>query len=126
VAVGDRTHKIVWSRSGGRCALCRRLLVVDETPVSAASEVGEDAHLVAHSQGGPRYTPLSDNAVDDIDNLVLLCRVDHKRIDDQVEEFPQQRLREIRTRHEQWVAGSLSLADNINEATKHDHADVLQ
>lgn len=81
---------------------------------------------MAHSQGGPRYTPLSDNAVDDIDNLVLLCRVDHKRIDDQVEEFPQQRLREIRTRHEQWVAGSLSLADNINEATKHDHADVLQ
>lgn len=126
VAVSDRTRKILWSRSGGRCALCRKSLVVDETPVSVASVVGEEAHLVAQSPGGPRYTPLPDNAVDDIDNLVLLCRVDHKRIDDQVEEFPCHCLREMRTRHEQWVKGLLDLADNPGEATKRDQPDALQ
>jgi len=126
VAVSDRTRKILWSRSGGRCVLCRKSLVVDETPVSVASVVGEEAHLVAQSPGGPRYTPLPDNAVDDIDNLVLLCRVDHKRIDDQVEEFPCHCLREMRTRHEQWVKGLLDLADNPGEATKRDQPDALQ
>lgn len=69
---------------------------------------------------------MPDNAVDDIDNLVLLCRVDHKRIDDQVEEFPCHCLREMRTRHEQWVKGLLDLADNPGEATKRDQPDALQ
>lgn len=125
VAVSDRTRKILWSRSGGRCARCHDLLVLDETPVSAASVVGEEAHLVARSPGGPRYAPLPDNEVDDIDNLVLLCRVDHKRIDDQVEEFPLERVREIRTRHEQWVAGSLNLTDDPGMAITHDQCEKL-
>jgi hypothetical protein len=41
--------------------------------------------------------------VDGYDNLILLCRKDHKRLDDQVEHFTAERLAAIKVGHEAWV-----------------------
>jgi hypothetical protein len=41
------------------------------------------------------------------DNLILLCGSDHKRVDDQPNEFSSARLHTIKAEHERWVAGRL-------------------
>jgi hypothetical protein len=75
-------------------------LVEDETGASEASVVGEEAHIIARSPGGPRYVPLAADQVDHISNLVLLCRIHHKQVDDQVQDFPVGALRFIKAQHE--------------------------
>jgi len=75
-------------------------LVEDETDASEASVVGEEAHIIARSPGGPRYIPLAADQVDHISNLVLLCRIHHKQVDDQVQDFPVDALRFIKSQHE--------------------------
>lgn len=100
MAITDRTRRLLWGRSAARCALCRRHLVEDETDASEASVVGEEAHIIARSRGGPRYVALSAYQVDHISNLVLLCRIHHKQVDDQVEDFPVEALQFIKAQHE--------------------------
>lgn len=119
MAISDKTRRILWARSGNRCALCRRRLVEDGTGLSSESVVGEEAHIIARSPGGPRYEPLPGNGKDELDNLLLLCRVHHKQVDDQVEEFPVRKLRQIKDRHERWVSETLDAAhgDEDIEAT---------
>jgi hypothetical protein len=46
-----------------------------------------------------------DHGVDSYENLILLCRDDHKVVDDQPSEFPVQRLREMKKDHEVWAEG---------------------
>lgn len=100
MAITDRTRRLLWGRSAARCALCRRHLVEDETRASEASVVGEEAHIIARSPGGPRYVPLTADQVDHISNLVLLCRIHHKQVDDQVQDFTVDALRFIKAQHE--------------------------
>ncbi len=100
MVITDRTRRLLWGRSAARCALCRRHLVEDETGASEASVVGEEAHIIARSPGGPRYVPLTADQVDHISNLVLLCRIHHKQVDDQVQDFPVEDLRLIKGQHE--------------------------
>lgn len=100
MAITDRTRRLLWGRSAARCSLCRRHLVEDETGASEASIVGEEAHIIARSPGGPRYFPLTADQVDHISNLVLLCRIHHKQVDDQVRDFPVEALRFIKAQHE--------------------------
>src|SRR5689334_22885101 len=94
----DRTRKILWARAGGRCSICRRLLVTDATGPDGPSVHGEEAHIVAKSAGGPRACCLSD--IDAYDNLILLCSQHHKQIDDQHTYFTVDRLRQIKQSHE--------------------------
>jgi len=100
MTITDRTRRMLWGRSAARCALCRRHLVEDETDSSEASVIGEEAHIIARSPGGPRYAPLPAEKVDHISNLVLLCRIHHKQVDDQVQDFPVETLRFIKAQHE--------------------------
>jgi hypothetical protein len=41
---------------------------------------------------------------DSYDNLILLCRKHHKQVDDQVLHFTEERLKEIKCKHEAWTA----------------------
>jgi hypothetical protein len=45
--------------------------------------------------------------IDAYENLILLCKVDHKVVDDQPGEYTKQRLHEIQVRHEEWVMQTL-------------------
>src|SRR5205085_1467643 len=47
VAISDKTRKLLWGRSGNRCAICRRTLSVDGTVVDAEAVVGEECHIVS-------------------------------------------------------------------------------
>ncbi|HWP60610.1 MAG TPA: hypothetical protein VNL14_22135 [Candidatus Acidoferrales bacterium] len=55
MAITDKTRKILWGRSGNRCAMCRRELVVEATPTDDESVVGDECHIVSGKGQGPRY-----------------------------------------------------------------------
>lgn len=83
--ISDKTRKILWGRSGNRCAFCRTCLVAEKTELDRESVVGDECHIHSPSPNGPRHEPtLSVEDFDTIDNLLLLCRVHHKMVDDQV------------------------------------------
>lgn len=71
MTVEARDRKILWARSHNACAICRQPLVLNATETDRESVVGDEAHIVAQSSGGPRagLIPVSD--LDKYDNLIL-------------------------------------------------------
>lgn len=109
MAISDKSRKILWGRSGNRCAICRHELVIDATALDSDSVVGEECHIVSGKGQGPRYDPsFPIERIDEPENLILLCRVHHKMADDQCETYTAHLLQSLKTNHEAWVASTLS------------------
>ncbi len=108
MAISDHDRKILWGRSGSRCALCRTPLVAAKTTTDPEAIVGDECHIVARARRGPRAGDLPEGQNDAYDNLILLCKVDHKVVDDQPIEYPIERLRRMKEEYETWVADTLS------------------
>lgn len=107
--ISDKTRKILWGRSGNRCSICKRELVVDATQNDDESVVGDECHIVSDKPSGPRYDssfPALDH--DGYSNLILLCRTHHKMIDDQGDTYTTHILRQMKVNHEVWVKQRLS------------------
>ncbi len=102
MTITDRTRKILWVKAGGRCSICREQLVTESTDSDDHSVFGEEAHQIAKAPTGPRARGLADP--NSYDNLILLCRKHHKQVDDQVNHYTVERLKEIKWKHEEWVA----------------------
>jgi len=70
--------KLLWGRSGNRCAICRREVSEDKIASSDAYPLGEQAHIVAEEAIGPRgESTLSLDERNRYHNLILLCPTDH-------------------------------------------------
>lgn len=113
-----KTHKMLWGRAANRCAFpdCHRELVMDKSETDDESLVGEECHIIAREQNGPRGdSTLALEARDKYDNLILLCNVHHKLIDDQINTFGVQILKEMKSRHEKWVRESLQDFDPLRQ-----------
>jgi hypothetical protein len=102
MAITERTRKILWVKAGGRCSICRVQLVTEGTIGDDPSVFGEEAHQIARAPAGPRAGEHADP--NSYDNLILLCRKHHKQVDDQVNYYTVERLKEIKRNHEEWVA----------------------
>ena len=110
--ISDRTRKILWGKSGSRCALCKKELILDSTPYDDESVVGEECHIVSSQKNGPRYDEgFSPKDIDSYQNLILLCRIHHKMIDDQHKTYIAELLLEIKKSHEIWVSSKLAGID---------------
>lgn len=110
---------MLWGRAASRCALpeCRRELVIDPLDTDDPSLVGEAAHIVAEQPDGPRgQSSLTIEQRNTYGNLILLCNVHHKQVDDQVNYFTTERLTSIKAQHESWVRTSLSGFDSVQQA----------
>jgi len=108
MAITEKTRKLLWGRSGNRCAIFRCKLAVDATEKDPESIVGDECHIVSGQQFGPRYDPdFPVDKLDEVENLILLCKVHHKLVDDQTETFTTDVLRTIKAKHETWVAEKL-------------------
>jgi hypothetical protein len=106
--ISDKTRKILWGRSGNRCAICRHELVIDATAVDDESVIGEECHVVSGKGQGPRYDPeYSVERIDEPENLILLCRIHHKMVDDQFETYNADVLSKLKVNHEKWVSSTL-------------------
>jgi len=81
---------------------------MDASPTDDESIVGDECHIVAKSPTGPRgESPLTSKQRDHYDNLILLCRVHHKLVDDQPNTYTVQCLGEMKAVHEKWVRENL-------------------
>lgn len=100
----DSDIKILWGRSGNRCAICG----IELTPEGEAATLGEMAHIIARASSGPRGD--SDLQIPDRDNysnLILLCPTHHTQIDKNPAEWTIEKLHERKTKHERWVSEQL-------------------
>lgn len=112
MTVSLKTQKILWGKAAARCAMpeCRRQLVEDISETDNPTLVGENCHIVAEKDGGARSDPTM--SVEDRNryaNLVLLCNIDHKIIDDNEVVWTVDRLKMLKAEHEAWVEQSLGL-----------------
>jgi hypothetical protein len=107
LAIKDETRKRLWGRSGNRCALCRQELIRGDADDLPGALVGEEAHIVARSPGGPRYEAVPPDVCDGYENLILLCANDHTEVDSQPVRYTVEHLRVMKHRHELWVASRL-------------------
>ena len=102
---------MLWGRSGNICSFpdCKKELVMDESETDDSSIIGEEAHIIGRKKTGPRgdsQLPLEQR--DKYNNLILLCSVHHKLIDDQIKTYTIERLHEFKKNHEVWVKNNLS------------------
>jgi hypothetical protein len=106
----DRTLKLLWGRAAGHCALpeCRTELFAEATDYDPVVVIGEIAHVAGASDCGPRAdTGLREKERDDYENLILLCRNCHIRIDKQSRSNPTAYLLALKQGHEAWVRAQL-------------------
>lgn len=112
MSVTDRTRKVLWGRSGNRCAICKHELVGNATANDDESVVGDECHIISPQTGGPRYDPsYPHEKVDSYESLILLCRTHHKMVDDQVATFTPGILRQMKLNHDIWVSEKLSAGE---------------
>lgn len=133
ISVVDR--KLLWGRSGARCAFpgCRQALTLvpaDEGGAPSSTEpvvVGEEAHIVAEEDNGPRGDPsMPESERNAYPNLVLLCGVHHKLIDkDHGIYFTVGQLHELKDDHEAWVDRMLSGTQTKAEVQHRRRQDLL-
>ena len=108
MGISLKTHKMLWARSGNRCAFpdCGRSLVED-VDGAGPSILGVEAHIVARSRTGPRgVSGAALVAGDSLANLILLCALHHKIVDDHPATYTVEVLAEMKRVHEETVARS--------------------
>lgn len=111
MSISTKDSKILWGRAGGICSICKRPLTEGEA--DSKYLLGEQAHIIAESLNGPRgNSMLSISERNSYSNLILLCSIDHKRIDKNPNDWPVNRLHSIKNEHENWVTQSLNLNSN--------------
>jgi len=113
-----KTRKMLWGRAANRCAFpdCRKELVMDATETDDESIIGEECHIIAREDDGPRGDssfPIEKR--DKYDNLLLLCNIHHKVIDDQQNTYTVDVLKKLKSDHIDWINSSLNF-DNQKQA----------
>jgi len=100
------TRHVIWARGAGRCHICNGDLIGDLLSGADDANFGFIAHIVADRPTGPRGDPgRSWDLADDPENLMLLCYTHHKMVDrDKLDEYPEERLQEIKRAHEARVS----------------------
>jgi hypothetical protein len=107
MTITERNSKIVWGQCAARCCLCKADVLHQESG-RVSSLVGEIAHIVGETNRASRgVSDLSSTERNEAENLLLLCRKDHKIVDDDPTKYPVDRLHRIKDDHVAWIAKSL-------------------
>ena len=106
--LSERDRKLLWGRAASRCAHCQAELVVDATVSDRDSIIGDEAHIISDSPGGPRGNSADRSDLSSYRNAILLCKVHHKMVDDQPNTYTTEVVRRMKMDHEAWVSTSLT------------------
>lgn len=101
------TRYLLIARSAGRCQICNEFVLTDSFTM-CDNDDSNVAHIVASSPDGPRGDAARSHALsDDVDNLMIVCRKHHKMIDDNVEVYTEEFLKELKLAKEKriWEMG---------------------
>lgn len=107
MGISLKTRKALWAKSGNRCLLCRIELVQEPYEIADNLVIGEECHIISSKNKGPRGSVPFNGNFDHYDNLLLLCANDHKRIDELTDIYTAEKLRLLKTVHENWVKATL-------------------
>ncbi len=87
------------------------------------SIVGDECHIIArHPDWSRGDTSISEQELDDYPNLILLCKIHHKTVDDQPNTYTVDVLREMKRKHEKWVQETLHNASTGKKNPKNEIA----
>lgn len=104
MSISSATRKLLWSRAHNTCAMCKEPLTIDADSVELPGLIiGEEAHIVARSEQGPRGREGDRIDIDGYGNVILLCAEDHKRVDLQPSVYTAQFLQRMKSDHEAWA-----------------------
>jgi hypothetical protein len=119
MAMTDHDRKKLWGLAAGTCSICRKGLVhTAEHPDDHDALVGEEAHIISESRNGPRGSAsVPGMDFDGYYNRILLCRIDHRIVDQQPHMYTVDKLRAIRSQHEQWVHETLHTIPDVPAGT---------
>lgn len=129
MGISLKTRKMLWGRAANRCAFsaCRTELVIDATGTDDESLIGEECHVVARKKDGPRgVSALTSEHRDKYSNLILLCAVHHKMIDDQPGKYTVEYLHKLKKDHEAWVKDSLGQFDQNKQRDDEYYASLVE
>lgn len=112
--------------AGYQCAICHRSFrKIDKLGKNGKPQTGyiaEAAHMYPHSDAGERGNPGERPLlVDDVSNIIMLCRNCHAWADYQGvggKEFPLEDLRDLKREHEAWTAFMLSRVSVAEQLAK--------
>lgn len=120
-AYKDADIKLLWYRSGGRCARCKLELSLRDRNTL----IGNMAHIVALHPNGPRADPtFPQRCLNTYENLVLLCPTDHYTIDNDPE-WTVKRVQDLKGDHESWVREALTWHESSPARVAEKHLFVL-
>lgn len=108
----QKTIKRLFAVSGNKCYFpdCNTPLVEK----SIGTLTGEICHIKGKKKESSRYDPnQSDEERHEYDNLVLMCPLHHKIIDDDTGSYTVSRLKEIKVEHEKIHADGRELSNEI-------------
>lgn len=103
--------KILYGRAAARCAFpkCRKEVVLDPDPTDGRKQIGKIAHIVGHSDSGPRGdATYPRDKLDTYENWVLLCPTCHDTVDAFTNTHSVSSLRNLKGGHEEWVSQRLT------------------
>ena len=129
MAISLKTRVLIWGRAGGRCSFegCGQNLVEDATATDDESLVGDIAHIVAESPDGPRgESQLTSEQRDKYGNLILLCKIHHKLVDDQENTYTIEVLQQMKATHEDRVRAALSVRDADEQRDREIYATYIE
>jgi hypothetical protein len=92
-----KTYNLLYGKSSNRCAFtgCKNPITLNRTIV------GNVCHIKAAKPGGPRYDPNQTNDErHGYDNLLLMCSVHNKVVDDDEATYTVDRLKRMKAEHE--------------------------
>ena len=105
------TLRMLCANAAGRCQFegCNKPVFVDGLTLKEFN-MSNVAHVVAADPNGPRGDAVRSHLLSDkLENLMLMCADHHKLVDDHEEEYPEDRLLQMKTRHEQAIAQQCDL-----------------
>lgn len=106
----------LWMVSGGICSFegCNERLIASSDGM--LTNIGIKAHIIGHKKGAARHEYMEEfgytqDSLEDITNLMLMCYHHSKVIDDKFtkSQFPPSKLFEMKEKHEKWVASRLNI-----------------
>ena len=113
-----RTRRILDIRSLNQCAFpgCTSILVEPGIGEAGPAVVADTCHIHARRPGGKRWKEgLTEEELNSIDNLILLCKNHHAIVDSQPEFYTAERLRRWKSEHEAKIPGDFPGRGLISE-----------